>query len=339
MVSGSSKIQIFKPYILGSGLAGKAISEALSLLSVQNMGLQFETPKFLGRDELRQLKLSDPQSSLLFIANPSGLHAQAILEGTRIGFTTIFAEKPACVTEVELKALEALPTRVAVLHVYREMWGPQFLRELVETGKLGEVFALESRYWQPSAAHRFVAAAPSRSSWKNDPALCGNCDALLDLGSHWIDMMSFVTASQPATLRTRLLYPLSEAPHRDTHVQIQGKLLSGASLQGSVSKVVHGSANDFEVVIMGTEGTARWNFMNPDQVLVGRGRDASLMTRKGAESGTGHPPYHAMGWIEGYVALVRKVLTESQISHQYPVPQLSENLKLLRHLMKADQIL
>lgn len=328
----------FQPFIIGRGLAGKAIAEALSLLSVQDLGLRFAAPVFLARDELPRLKLSDPQSSLLFIANPSGLHAQAILNGSRVGFSKIFAEKPACVTPVELEALQAVETRVAVLHVYREMWGPQFLRDLVETGKLGAVFALESRYWQPSAAHRFVSGEPSRGSWKNDPKLCGSCDALLDLGSHWIDMMSFVSASQPAALSTRLLYPLSEAAHRDTHVQFQGTLRSGASLQGSVSKVVHGSANDFEVVLMGTEGTARWNFMNPDQVVVGRGRDASVMTRKGAESGTGHPPYHAMGWIEGYVALVRKVLTEDQAPQKYPVPKLSENLGLLKLLMEAEKI-
>jgi predicted dehydrogenase len=338
-MSSSSKVRTYRPFILGSGLAGKAIAEALSLLSVQNAGLHFEAPTFLGRDELPRLKLSDPSSSLLFIANPSGLHAHAIVDGARVGFPTIFAEKPACVTEEELSSLEALPTRVAVLHVYREMWGPQFVRELVETGALGQVFALESRYWQPSAAHRAVTGAPTRGTWKNSPELCGACDALLDLGSHWIDMMCFVSASTPQSLKSRLLYPLSEAPHRDTHVQFQGTLMNGASLQGSVSKVVHGSANDFEVVVMGTQGTARWNFMNPDQVLVGKGRDASLISRKGAESGTGHPPYHAMGWIEGYVALIRKVLSPSQVPEKYPVPQLSENLKLLKFLMSGERIL
>jgi predicted dehydrogenase len=337
MPSSSDK-RIFKPYILGSGLAGKAISEALSLLSVQNSGLQFETPTFLGRDELPRLKLADPSSSLLFVANPSGLHAQNILESSRVGFPIIFAEKPACVTQDELRALEALPTRVAVLHVYREMWGPQFVRELVETGALGQIFALESRYWQPSAAHRFVTGDPGRGTWKNSPELCGGCDAILDLGSHWIDMMCFVAASTPQSLSTRLLYPLSEAPHRDTHVQFQGTLLNGASLQGSVSKVVHGSANDFEVVVMGTLGTARWNFMSPDQVVVGKGRDATIVSRKGAESGSGHPPYHAMGWIEGYVALIRKVLSPSPVSEKYPVPQLSENLRLLKFLMSGERI-
>ena len=328
----------YQPYILGHGMAGKAFAKALSILAVQEADLRFESPIFLARGELATLKLKNPDSSLLAITNPSGLHARAILEGERAGFPNIFVEKPACTSLEELRSLAGVRARVAVLHVYREMWGPNYLRELVKSGRLGTIFALESRYWQPTAAHRAVSGEASRSSWKNSPELSGGVDALLDLGSHWIDLISFVSASRPRTLTTRMLYALAEAPHRDTHVQFDMILENGAAVQGSVSKVVHGSGNDLEVVLLGTQGTARWNFMNPDQVILGSGRDASLITRKGGECGSTHAPYHALGWMEGYISIVRKALRgEAEASDaDLRLPRLQENLGLLELLISAS---
>src|SRR4051812_18454348 len=135
------------PLILGRGLAGQAIAKALRLIQMQEPELKVGTAQWLDRGTSLSAAKRQYPSSILFVANPHGLHAQTIEAAMSAGFDAIVCEKPACVNMQEVATLRALASKaqVAVLHVYREMWGPRFIRELVRNGALGKLIAVEGR--------------------------------------------------------------------------------------------------------------------------------------------------------------------------------------------------
>lgn len=322
-----------QPYILGYGRAGRAIHEAILLLAAQEPDWDLRQVRLLQRDD-PLAPARDSEFSILFVANPPGLHAQALVEGAEAGFHGLGCEKPVCIAPDEIAQLKNLGTKTAIFHVYRQMWGPQTLRQLIARGDLGQLISIEGRYWQPSTAERALTAPGDRpSSWKNDPALSGPFDTLLDTGSHWLDLAVFLASEQPAKLNVDLSYANAETPHRDSHAWITVNFPSGTRGFGSISKNVHGATNQFEIHVLGTRKAASWNFLEPDEILLGEGRDRAVITRRRAVTGTRHPPFHGAGWLEGYVEIIRQLVLDVRDQPHELYPDLSGALPLMESVL------
>ena len=326
----------FQPYILGSGMAGDAIAKSLHILQLTEPGWKILPHLQIKRGTPLKELASGAANPLLFIANPAGLHTEALLEADAAGFKAIFCEKPVSVKLSELKKLEGLKTKTAVLHVYRQSWGPQKLREMMKSGAFGEIISVESRYWQPSGAHRALHPDPKPSSWKTDPELGGPNGVLLDLGTHWVDLVTFILGEKALSGSGWASYLNTDAPHRDTHLQVSLDFPHGVRAFGSISKVVHGSANDLDIYIHGTKQSASWKFMAPDEINLGFGRDRQTITRHDATFGSHQAPYHALGWIEGYVEISRQVLRELSGQDFQGYPTLAEALMVTQTLLSID---
>jgi len=327
---------VIQPFILGSGRAGQAVAKGLQIVALQEPGLALAPPRMLARDAVLADVVRGVENPVLVVANPTGLHAQAILSAARAGFFAIFTEKPACVNLAEVAKLRELKARVAVFHVYRQMWGPQWIAQMLEGNELGEVFSVESRYWQPSVAHRAIEAKLNANDWKNDPRLNGNYDVLLDLGTHWADLIFFLMKEKPSRAQAWASYVNAEAPHRDTHLHLTLDFPKGTRAFGSISKVVHGATNGFEVNVLGSKGSASWNFLAPDEVILGKGRDRTVVTRKEMTSGGQQPPFHGMGWLEGYTEILRQAFFHWCEKPFSPYPTLPASLDVLETLLSTE---
>jgi predicted dehydrogenase len=238
------------------------------------------------------------------------------LEGARAGFAAMLCEKPLCLTIEQARDLSAITVPIAVLHGYRQMWGPQKIRQMLVAGELGEWITVEGRYWQSSAAER--AGQPASGSWKNDVALSGPSDVLVDLGSHWLDLMLFFLGP-PEGGKVWRSYANAEASHRDTHVHLTLEYGSRRAF-GSISKTVHGATNDLEVLVVGSRQSAAWSFLRPDEIVLGTGRSRRILVRDVPHLGSRQAPYHALGWLEGYVEITRQLLyrTVGRPTEPYP---------------------
>ncbi len=140
------------PLILGTGRAGHAIAKSLACLKVMYPELHLEMPVWLERTSSLMNERKKFEQPLLCIANPHGLHAGAILEADRAGYPAILCEKPACVNLKELELLKGITSPTAILHVYRQTWGIQMLKHMIQEGVFGEIITIEGRYWQASTA-------------------------------------------------------------------------------------------------------------------------------------------------------------------------------------------
>ena len=87
------KTKPIAPVLVGRGIAGQAIFKSLSIASQMDPKLNVLPARLVQRGDPPAAYLSDQAENVLFIANPSGLHAQFIIEGSH-NFSAIAAEKP-----------------------------------------------------------------------------------------------------------------------------------------------------------------------------------------------------------------------------------------------------
>lgn len=325
------------PLILGSGMSGQAIAKSMAILSTQHPNLSIAPAKFLSRSDSLSSAFKSSSTPILFIANPHGLHAKTLLEASKAGFTHIVCEKPACTSLEEVNSLRNISSHVAILHGYRVMWGPHELKRLVASGELGEIFAIEGRYWQSSAAARAVQPAPAKSGWKNDTTISGPHDVLLDLSTHWLDLATSIIGALPTHIHPHLFFANSEASHRDTHNHLSITFPKNIRGAASISKTVHGATNDLEIMILGTKGSATWKFLNPDELIIGKGSSRTIVARQDRTRGSTLPSFHAAGWLEGYIEICSQMLNNLTSGKPGHYPTLRESLDLLEVLFRATQ--
>lgn len=322
--------------LIGRGRAGRAIENALSILQNSEPNLGLAPVKWLQRNQKISDVVAEPSSCLVAIAGPNGLHADRILEADRLKVPLIITEKPLCVRREELADLNQVSAKVAVLHVYRQMWGPQTIRQMIERGELGDLVTIEGRYWHSSSAQRAIQRDDFKENWKNDPKLCGPNDVLLDVGTHWLDMAFFLNSPSAKASQLWLSYANAERPHRDTHLHISTDFQNGCRAFGSISKIAHGSTDHFEVTVIGSTRSASWTFAHPDEIYIGEGRSRTLITRADSKLGSKQPPFRGLGWLEGYIEILRQSIYDLQGREHSAYPNLKQTTGMMNHLFESN---
>jgi predicted dehydrogenase len=324
------------PVIVGRGMAGQAIHKSLVIIAQNDRELSLLPPRTVERGKPLRDYCSVQAENVLFLANPSGLHAQSICEGAAAGFSAIAAEKPVCVRPGELSLLAQIKTPVTVFHGYRVMWGTRTIKDMVESGALGDVFCFECRYWQSSSAQLALRATPDKRSWKNDPPLNGDWDTLTDLASHVADLCLHLMADTPVRSQCWVSYRNAPATHRDTHVHLALDFSGKRRGLASISKTVHGATNNLEYTVLGSKGSATWRFLRPDEVELGSGNQIRLLRREAKNQGSGSSPFHGLGWLEGYVEITQQTLRRVSGLHSSPIPTLEEALAVMDTLLNTS---
>jgi predicted dehydrogenase len=335
-----------QPYVMGRGAAAQAIEKSLRILQVIEPDREILPSRQLERGAALPSAAEPGVARVAIVATPHALHTAAILAAEAAGFDFVFAEKPVAVSLEQIEQLRNVRIPVAVFHGYRVAWGPEALRAQIAAGVLGEVFAIEGRYWQSSIAALVAAqavAAPARAStgpakkWKDDPALSGPADVLLDLAPHWVDLAAFLIGEAPAAIAGRQFFAGSPSPHRDTHVHLELEFSRGARGQASISKAVHGAGNDLEIHIMGTRARGSWRFQDPDRIVLGIGSELHVVSRTDTSLGSRQWAFHGLGWLEGYVEILRRGLTRLCGGSSAPYPDLASSLAVLEPLLAATR--
>lgn len=328
----------FQPFILGRGMSGRAIAKALSVIDIIDSEIDIAPPIQLERGRALAGLTGDYENPVLCIGNPHGLHAQCVIDAEAAGFREIIVDKPVCVKADDIERLRSVTADVAVLHGYRRMWGPQTIAWMIDQGELGEIIAIEGRYWQSSAARLAVSDDPPKDkTWKSDVELAGAYDTLVDLGTHWVDLMLALAGERPRSSRIWLSYANAPSPTRDTHAQIYLEFPSFRAM-GSVSKTSHGSGNDLEFSVLGTKRSVSWCGQQPDEIKMGRGNVVTLCRRGAGRYGSQHPPFHGLGWLEGYVEILHSFLMKRAGRDAPPVPTLEDGLAVMEVVLGADRL-
>ncbi len=137
--------------------------------------------------------LADPQVQVVHVCTPNHLHramAQAALEAGK----HVICEKPLATTLEDAKALAALAAstgRVATVpFVYRYHPVVREARARIAQGELGPLRLIHGSYLQDWLLD------PASNNWRVDPALGGASRVFADIGSHWCDLVEWVSGER-----------------------------------------------------------------------------------------------------------------------------------------------
>ncbi|HEY1013571.1 MAG TPA: Gfo/Idh/MocA family oxidoreductase, partial [Herpetosiphonaceae bacterium] len=279
--------------------------------------------------------LADPAITVIHLATPNHLHypqaRAAILAGKHV-----ICEKPLALTSGESGELVRLAEERGVIHAVN--FSLRFYplchqaRALVAAGELGEIWQLTGSYFQD------WLLLPSDWNWRLEPELGGELRAVADIGSHWLDLMTFITGKQVAAVMADLhtFLPLRQKPARapatfggaaapatetvdqpiatEDYASILLRYADGARGALSVSQVSAGRKNQLAFEIGGSRSALAWNSERPDELWIGhRDRPNQLLLRDPgllappARAITGYPGGHAEGFPDTFKQLYRAI--------------------------------
>ncbi len=332
--------------VIGSGFIGTVHVEALRRLGVQVHGLlgssperaaaraeQLGVPK--GYASLAEL-LGDDRVEVVHVTSPNHLHHDQVCEILAAG-RHVVCEKPLALTSVEsahLVRLAAESNRVAAVNFNIRFYPVnQHAREMVASGSLGDVRLVTGRYFQD-----WLLLATDWN-WRLEPDRGGALRAVGDIGSHWLDLLTFITGQRVvsvmadlATFITTRQQPsgpvetfsteragdtVERAIETEDTATILLRFENGARGSVAISQLSPGRKNSLQYEIAGSDSAAAWDSEQPDQLWIGhREVPNEILIRNPAMMGpaaaaaSALPAGHVEGFADTFRALFNAIYTD-----------------------------
>ncbi len=332
--------------VIGSGFIGTVHVEALRRLGVQIHGLLGSTPERAsaraqqlglprGYDSLAEL-LADDRVEVVHVTSPNHLHHAQVRE-ILAGGRHVVCEKPLALTSDEsgdLVRLAAESGRVNAVNFNIRFYPlNQHLGEVVAGGGLGEVRLVTGRYFQD------WLLLETDWNWRLEPDRGGALRAVGDIGSHWLDLLGFIsgqrivsvmadlatfvpTRRQPTgpveTFSTeRALETVARPIATEDVATILLRFENGARGSVAISQVSPGRKNSLQYEIDGSAAAAAWDSEQPDQLWIGHRekpneiliRNPALMEAAG-QAAASLPGGHVEGFADTFRSLFRAIYAD-----------------------------
>jgi predicted dehydrogenase len=331
-VSERSGIAEVRAAVIGTGFIGTVHVEELRRIGVQVAGVLGSTPErgtaraaALGvRHAYPSLGaiLEDPSVDVVHVTSPNHLHvpqARAILTAGK----HVVCEKPLAMTAAESASLVDDAARSGLVNAvnFNIRFYPlhQHVREVVAGGGLGDIRFVTGHYFQD------WLLLETDWNWRLEPDKGGSLRAVGDIGSHWIDLVQFLTSRQivavMADLATfvglrqepqgpvetfsteRSADTVERAMQTEDVASILLRFDNGARGAVSVSQISAGRKNSLQWEIDGATDAAAWDSETPDHLWLGhRDRPNEILLRNPALMGPAGRAASALpgGHIEGF---------------------------------------
>lgn len=197
----------------------------------------------------------------IVIATPSALHAKQAIQALENG-KAVFCQKPLGRNLAETKAVvyqaQQSNKLLAVDYSYRFTKGIAAMKDLMEKGKLGKIYAVETIFHN--------AYGPDKA-WFYDSNLSGG-GCLIDLGSHLVDLILYLFNAPSIEVRYANLLsqgkPVFSLGERvEDFAEAQLKTSTGISVRLACSwKLSVGKDAEIYFKVYGTEGGASFHNVN-----------------------------------------------------------------------------
>jgi predicted dehydrogenase len=207
--------------IIGLGFVGKAHLEALRRLAIPVRGILGSSPERT-QEAVRDLKLehayssleelcSDSSVSAVHICSPNYVHygqAKAAMEAGK----HVMCEKPLAMDTRQSSSLIDLSRKLKLVGAvtYNLRYYPlcQEARAIVQKGLIGEPRLIHGSFLQDWLLY------PTDWNWRLQPELGGEMRAVADIGTHWLDLLTWITGRKITELCGDLatLVPVRKRP-------------------------------------------------------------------------------------------------------------------------------
>ncbi len=332
--------------VIGSGFIGTVHVEALRRLGVPVHGIlgssaeraaqrarQLGVPR--GYGSLAEL-LDDDRVEIVHVTSPNHLHHPQVLEILEAG-RHVVCEKPLALTADESAQLverAASSGKVNAVNFNIRFYPlNQHAHELVASGELGEVRLVTGRYFQD------WLLLETDWNWRLEPDRGGALRAVGDIGSHWLDLLAFITGQritsvmadlatfiptrrQPAgPVETFSTERSAETVERQIATEDTATILirfeGGARGSVAISQLSPGRKNSLQYEVDGSAAAAFWDSEQPDQLWIGhRDRPNEILIRNPAlmgpagQAAAALPAGHVEGFADTFRALFRAIYAD-----------------------------
>ncbi len=329
--------------VAGTGFIGVVHVEALRRLGIEITGIVGSTPE-RAAEKARAENLPDPYPSfeamladdrvdVVHLATPNHLHDEQV-RATLAAGKHVVCEKPLAMNSAQTGELLDLANASGLVHAvnFNQRFYPKNLhaRAIVRAGDLGTVRLVTGGYLQDWLLY------DTDWSWRLEPELGGDLRVIGDIGSHWLDLSSFLTGQRVHSVMADLttFMPIRQQPlgrvetfsdttaaetvDREITTEDAAGLLvryeDGARGVVTLSQVSAGRKNHLNWEMNGSEASAAWRAERPEELWIGRRDTPSELRLRDpgqlaphAAAHTSMPAGHAEGFGETFRELYRAV--------------------------------
>jgi predicted dehydrogenase len=268
-------------------------------------------------DELK--RPAEERIDFVSIVTPNHLHFPVAKAFVEAGFHVV-CDKPLVHTGEQADALVAAVARqgtvFAVTYNYTGYPMVREAREIVRSGRLGEIRKVVVEYNQGWLATRLEGEGNKQAEWRSDPARSGAAGAIGDIGSHAENLVATVTGLEIESLCADLS---SLVPGRalDDDGSVLLRFRGGARGVLIASQVNTGLENDLRLRVSGTLGTLVWRQEQPSELLhLPHDGPRRILTRgspwlgESARRASRLPSGHPEGFIEAFANVYGGVVAD-----------------------------
>jgi predicted dehydrogenase len=331
--------------IIGTGFIAPVHIEALRRLGVQVTAICGSTraaqataahwgiPEVHGDYDYRAL-LRSPNIDVVHITSPNKVHVEQSLAALAAG-KHVVCEKPLGMSPAETRRVVRAARKpkapvFAVNYMCRFFPAVLQMRAMVQRGDIGRVMHVQGHFFQDWLLH------DTDYNWRVLASEGGPLRAVGDIGTHWIDTVSFILGARAESVFAHLetfhktrrrprgevktfatADPADLVPYKVDTEDFGSVLLKfgkaahgfadGVHANASVSQVAAGWKCSLYLGIYGTTGSLQWEFQQPNEIRVGR-RDTPDTVLQRATAGfsadvagfTDYPGGHPEGFPDSH---------------------------------------
>jgi predicted dehydrogenase len=340
--------------VIGTGFIGPVHIEAIKRLGAQVTAIcgsnksaracaaRWGIPHVFTDYDYRAL-IACPEVDVIHITSPNKVHVEQCLAALAAG-KHVICEKPLGMTTKETaRVVQAVKKGGSTGPVFAVNYMCRFfpavlqMRAMVQRGDLGRIMHVQGHFFQDWLLHA------TDYNWRLLASEGGRLRAVGDIGTHWIDAVSFILGARAEAVFAHLetfhktryrprgevqtfakVDPKSMDPYRCDTEDFGSVLLkfgrakhgfvNGTHANASISQVAAGWKCSLYLGIYGTKGSVRWDLQQPNEILVGR-RDEPNQILQRATAGfsedvadfTDYPGGHPEGFPDSHKMHYRAV--------------------------------
>ncbi len=331
--------------IVGTGFIGPAHLEGLVRNGIHVRGLVESSPELAASKAIElgieraypdfESMLADPEIDVVHLATPNFLHypqaKAALLAGKHV-----VCEKPLALTaaqSAELVQLAAEKKLVNAVNFNIRMYPmAQQARSMIQNGEIGDVFIVQGSYLQD-----WLLLATDWN-WRLESDLGGTLRAVGDIGSHWLDLMTFITGLKIKEVYAdfKTFHTIRKKPTRavetftskllrsedyvDTPIKTEDYATillhfeNGVHGVLTVAQVCSGRKNRIFFEINGSKSSLAWDGERPNELWIGHRdapnqvliKDPALLSTQ-ARATASYPGGHAEGFPDTFKQMQKKI--------------------------------